>query len=142
MGVLKAFLFFCAGAFALGGLAVGGLAMKASWLLGLPIIAVGLGLGYVTFKAAKNFGVQAQVHQSVQFEKTLKQLAEKNGGTVSLLALVQATGETQESAQAKARELMGRGVCDMDFGPNGEMLYKVTPFDEARANLAGLREKT
>lgn len=142
MGVLKGFLFFCAGAFALGGLVVGGLVLKQSWLLGLPIIAVGLALGYVTFKAAKNFGVQAEVHQTAQFEQTLKQLAERNGGSVSLVALVQATGDTQESVQAKARELMGRGVCDMDFGPNGELLYKLTPFDEARANLAGMRQKT
>lgn len=142
MGVLKGFLFFCAGAFALGGLAVGALLTKLSWFVGLPVIAVGLALGYVTFKAAKNFGVKAQVHQALQFEQTLKQLAERNGGTVSLLALAQATGETQESVQQKARTLMGRGVCEMDFGPNGEPLYKLTPFEESRANLAGLREKT
>lgn len=141
MGVLKTFLFVCAGAFALGGVVVGGLLMKLTWLLGLPVIAVGLALGYFTFRAAKNFGAKADQHQALQFEQTLKRLAERNGGSVSLQALVQATGQTQESAQAKARALMGRGVCEMDFGPNGEVLYKLTPFDEARANLTGLREK-
>lgn len=141
MGVLKTFLFVCAGAFALGGVVVGGLLMKLTWLIGLPVIAVGLGLGYVTFRAAQNFGVQADSRQAVQFEQTLKQLAQKNGGAVSLQALVHATGESQEAVQQKTRELMGRGVCEMDFGPNGELLYKLTPFDEARAQLATTREK-
>lgn len=142
MGVLKAFLFAAAGAFALGGVVVGGLLMKVTWLIGLPVIAIGLALGYFTFRAAKNFGAQATIEQGAQFERTLKSLAEKNGGSVSLQALLQATGETKESAQAKARELMGRGVCEMDFGPNGELLYKLTPFDEARASLSGVREKS
>lgn len=141
MGVLKTFLFVCAGAFALGGVVVGGLLMKLTWLIGLPVIALGLGLGYVTFQAAKKFGVQAEDRQAVQFEQTLKQLAQKNGGSVSLQALVHATGESQEAVQQKTRELMGRGVCEMDFGPNGELLYKLTPFDEARASLAASREK-
>ena len=141
MGVLKAFLFACAGAFALGGVVVGGLLMKVTWLIGLPVIAVGLALGYFTLKAARNFGVQAVEHQAVQFEQTLKQLAQKNGGSVSLQALVAATGHSQDEVQQKSRELMGRGVCEMDFGPNGEVLYKLTPFDEARASLVGAREK-
>lgn len=141
MGVLKGFLYFCAGAFSLGGVVVGGLLWKLSWLIGLPILAVGLGLGYVTYRAAKSFGAKADAHQANQFEHTLKRLAGLNGGTVSLLALAQATGESQEAVQAQAQKLMGRGVCEMDFGPNGEPLYKLTPFEESRASLVGMREK-
>ena len=141
MGVLKTFLFVCAGAFALGGLVVGGLLMKVTWLLGLPVLLLGLGLGWATYKGAQKFGQQADVHQSAQFEQTFRQLAEKNGGSVAFDAVLRATGESKDAAQVKLRELVGRGVCEMDFGPNGELLYKLTPFDEARANLARLSDK-
>lgn len=141
MGVLKAFLYVAAGAFALGGLVLGLLLGKATWIVGLPVMAIGLGLGAATYYAARRFNAGQAVHQTEQFEAVVRRLAEKNGGTVSLAAILSTTGESKESAQQKLRELTGRGVVDMDFGPNGELLYKLTPMDEARANLASMRER-
>lgn len=147
MGVLKGFLYFCAIGFFLGALAAPvGLGLLIGWktllFVGLPIALVSGGLGWLTLKQAAKFGVQADAGFKLQFEQTVRRLAEKNGGAVSLHAILTATGEPQPSAQAKLRELTGRGVIELDFGPNGETQYKLTPLDEARANLATMAEKT
>lgn len=140
MSVLKGFLYACAVAFLVGGL------LPAS-IFGLGpftglVLAVGGGLAFVTWRAARGYEVSASRSQKVQFEQVVKLLAEKNGGTVGLQAILNATGETKESAQTKLRELIGRGIVEMDFGSNGEMLFKLTPLDEARANLASMRDRT
>jgi hypothetical protein len=140
MGVLKAFLYVCAAAFLLGGI-------LPAYLLGFGLftglaLAVGAALAYATFKAARGYQVAASESQKLQFEQVVKQLAEKNGGTVPISAIMNATGETKDGARKKMRELVSRGVVEPDFGANGEMLFKLTPFDEARANLAALRDRT
>jgi len=139
MGVLKGFLFFCAAAFALGGL-------LPAYLFGpgvvtLIVAALGLGLGWAVFAQARKFGVQSVESQKVQFEQTARRLAEKSNGHASLEAIVHATGAERAEAEAKMKALMGRGIFELDFGPNGEVLYKLTPMDEARASLARLSEK-
>lgn len=139
MNVLKGFLYFCAAGFLLGGILP--VYFAGVGLLTLLALAGGAALAYVTFRAAQKFNVQASVSQQVQFEQTYRQLAAKAGGAVAVDAMVHATGESKETVQAKMRELMGKGVCEMDFGPNGEMLFKLTPMDEARASLSGMREK-
>lgn len=141
MNVLKGFLYVCAGAFALGGLALGALLGKLTWFIGLPVIAVGLGLGWAVWKAARRFNVQQSESQKLQFEATVRQLAERNGGTVGVQAIQHATGVPKEEIQERMRALMGRGVVEMDFGANGEMLFRLTPMDEARADLARLHER-
>lgn len=140
MGVLKGFLFFCAAAFGLGALLV----LKFFGLgLFTLLAAAGFGaLAYLTFVQAKKFGSQSDAGMKVQFEQTVRRLADKNGGIVALQAVMNATGEDQPGAQAKMKELIGRGVCEMDFGPNGEMQFKLTPMDEARANLASMSDKS
>lgn len=139
MGVLRGFLFFMAGVFGLGALAILGLLGVGPFtLLGAGVFGV---LAFLTYKGAAKFGVQAESGQKVQFEEAVRRLAEKNGGVVSLQAVMHATGEDQAGAQAKMRELAGRGVCELDFGPNGEMQFKLTPNDEARAQLAAMSER-
>ncbi len=141
MGVLKGFLYFCAAGFGLAALVLLYFAFPHHlFLAGLPAL-IFAGLSYLVFVQAKKFGVQADAGQAAQFEGAVRRLADKNGGQVALSAVVSATGESQASAQQKMRELMGRGVCDLDFGPNGEQIYKLTPMDEARANLAKMSDK-
>jgi len=136
MGVLRGFLFFCAAGFALAGLVV--VKLFGLGIIGLVGLAGGGALAYLTFNAAKNFGVANAVQKTQQLEQIARSLAEKNGGTVAMGAILNATGETKESATPKMRELVGRGVFELDFGANGEMLFKLSPMDEARANLAAM----
>jgi hypothetical protein len=139
MGVLKGFLFFCAGAFALAAVVL--LVLVGPGLisgLGASLLAA---VGWAIYRQAARFAGRADEGMALQFEATVRRMAEKNGGVVSMQAILNATGEAPASAQAKMRALAGRGVCELDFGPNGEMQFKLTPGDEARATIAAMAEK-
>jgi hypothetical protein len=69
------------------------------------------------------------------FSELALSLARKNGGQVQLDAVSKATGLTRDEATAKMRELTGRGLFDLDFDANGQMVWKVSP-DAGRAQLA------
>ena len=64
-------------------------------------------------------------------------LARKNGGRVGLDQVARASGLPSEEAQSKMRRLTGRGVFELDFDGNGEMVFKLSP-DAGRAQLAEL----
>ncbi len=140
MGVLKGSLYFWAAVFGLGAIILLWYRPLAwpVWLV--PAVVLG-GLSYLTFKQAKKFGAQADASMDADFEQTVRELAAKSNGQVALTQLVSHTGLTQAEVQKKMHALMGRGVCEMDFGPNGEELFKLTPLDEARANIAKMSEK-
>lgn len=141
MQILKGFLYFCAALFALGtGLAVWGLS-HLSWVPAVIVGLGGFGLAFATFKGARHFEARSAEKDKEQFERTFRQLAQRNEGAVSLDAIVHATGETRDSAQRRMRELIGRGVCEIDFGPNGEMLFQLTPMEESRRALAAMAER-
>jgi hypothetical protein len=139
MNVLRGVLYFFAGVF---------VAVPLVWmgifgfgLVGALGLAVGSVLAYFTYKQAQTFEVQASDSQKVQLEQTYRQLAEKNSGVVGVSQLVNATGMSKDQIQGRMRELVGKGICDLDFAANGEMQYKLTPLDGARAELAQLRDK-
>lgn len=140
MGVLKGFLFAVSGVFLLGGLVVP--YVFGVGLFTLLAFAAGAGLAYATFRAARNFNVAQSENQQVQLADTFKLLAERHGGSVPVEALMRATGDTKAGVQSKMRALMAQGVCELDFGPNGEVLFKATPMDEARASLAAMSTKS
>lgn len=141
MQVLKGFLYFCAAFFALAtAMVVWGL----SYLSWVPAVLVGIGgfgLAFVTFRAARKYEARSEERTRDQFERTVRGLAERNQGAISLDAVVQTTGETREVAQRRMRELMGRGVFQLDFGPNGEMLFQMTPLEESRRAIAEMQER-
>jgi Flp pilus assembly protein TadB len=141
MGVLRVFLYLCAAGFALGGLLVAWLVNFASTFFAVLVLAAGLALAYVTFRAARKYQVAQSLEQRGQFEETYRQLAARNGGVVALDAIAKATGGSREETQAKMRELIGRGVCEMDFGPDGQLLFRLTPADAARAQLASMQQR-
>jgi hypothetical protein len=104
-------------------------------------LAIGCVLAFFMYRAAQTFTVQASESQKVQLEQSYRSLAAQNGGVVPIGALMKATGQSKETVQQRMRELIGKGICELDFSPAGEVQYKLTPMDEARAQLAGMREK-
>jgi len=64
-------------------------------------------------------------------------LARKNGGRVSLDQVARASSLPSTEAQAKMRQLTGRGLFELDFEEGGQMVFKLSP-DAGRAQLAEL----
>jgi|SRR5438105_2215692 len=62
-------------------------------------------------------------------------LARKNGGQIGIDQIAKASGLPSGEAQAKMRALTGRGVFELDFDANGQMVWKLSP-DAGRAQLA------
>ena len=93
--------------------------------------AIGFALVAYGRKRAK---VELESNQR-NFSELALGLARKNGGQVQLDAVSKATGLTRDEATAKMRELTGRGLFDLDFDANGQMVWKVSP-DAGRAQLA------
>jgi hypothetical protein len=71
------------------------------------------------------------------FSELALALARKNGGQVQLDAVSKATGLTRDEATGKMRELTGRGLFDLDFDANGQMVWKLSP-QAGRAQLADM----
>jgi hypothetical protein len=64
-------------------------------------------------------------------------LARKNGGRIGLDQVARASGLPNDEAQRKMRRLTGRGLFELDFDDNGQMIFKLSP-DSGRAQLAEL----
>ena len=104
----------------LSGLVVGGI-----------VLAVGLGLVMAGRKRAR---VETE-NDERNFSDMAMALARKNGGQVMVDAVCKASGLGKDEATAKMRELTGRGMFDLDFDANGQMVWKLSP-DAGRAQLA------
>ncbi|HYR19411.1 MAG TPA: hypothetical protein VEQ15_07960 [Myxococcales bacterium] len=75
------------------------------------------------------------------FTELATSLARKNGGRVGLDQVARASGLPSGDAQAKMRQLTGRGLFELDFDANGQMVFKLSP-DAGRAQLAELGGRT
>lgn len=139
MKVLKGFLFFAAGSLALGTLGLAWLVSLLHWFPAVLVSAGGLTSSFFLFRAAQGFGSKAEQRQREGFERTLRMLAAQNEGSVRLDAIVAASGQGREEVQKQMRELMGRGVCQLGFGAEGEMVFEMTPMEESRQDLAALQ---
>jgi hypothetical protein len=71
------------------------------------------------------------------FAETVTALARKRGGQVAIGEVCQTTSLPTDEAQARMRALCGRGVFDLDFDANGQMVYKLSTAQGA-AQLAQL----
>jgi len=142
MNVLRIFLTAVAALF--GGIALGGLATAVAghWIIGGALVAAGAPLAWIIFGQAQRYTVQSTAEQEAQFEEAMRALAAKNGGVAAISAIVQATGFSRDRAELRMRALVARGVCELDFSETGEVQYRLTPTDEARAQLAAMRDKT
>jgi len=104
----------------LSGLVVGGVVLA----IGLALIAAG----------RKRARVETETDER-NFQDLALTLAKKNGGQLQLEQVCKASGLPREEATSKLRELTGRGMFDLDFDGNGQMIWKLSP-DAGRAQLA------
>lgn len=148
MKVLQGFLYFASGLIAaLTALAVWALLWFASswsgWMFfpAAVVAAGGLALSLWVFRSARRFVERERVRSRERFEADLRRLAQAQGGVVSLEQIVRTTGEPRGEVQQRMRALIGRGVFQLDVGDQGEMIFRLTPLDEARASLESLRER-
>ncbi len=141
MNVLRIFLMGVAAGCAL--VAAGGVwfMVNGHALIGLPVFLGAGALAVTIFRQAQRTMVIATETQREQFEETVRELAEKNGGVVAISTVVNRTGVPRDTADVRMRQLIGKGVFELDFGENGEVRYKLTPLDEARAQLAALQDE-
>lgn len=104
----------------LSGLVVGGVVLA----VGLALVAAG----------RKRVRVE---HESDErnFSEMAMALARKHGGQVQVDAVCKASGLSRDEATARMRQLTGRGLFDLDFDPNGQMVWKISP-DAGRAQIA------
>jgi hypothetical protein len=71
------------------------------------------------------------------FEELATSLARKNSGQLRVDQIVKASGLPGDEAQERMRALTGRGLFDVDFDENGQMVFKLSR-DAGRAQLAEL----
>ncbi len=107
-------------------------------VLVLGIIPIAAGLGLVA--AGRKRSRLESENEERGFSDTVTALARKNGGQVAIDQVCKTTGTPSDEAQAKMRALCGRGVFDLDFDANGQMVYKLSTAQGA-AQLAQLAQK-
>jgi hypothetical protein len=93
--------------------------------------------GVLLMAAGSRRGKLERENEDRGFTELATSLARKNGGRVGLDQVARASGLTSGDAQAKMRQLTGRGVFELDFDANGQMVFKLSP-DAGRAQLAEL----
>src|SRR5882762_8196367 len=96
----------------LSGLVVGGV-----------VAVVGLGLVAAGRKRAR----MEHEHDDLHFSEMALALAKKNGGQVQVEQVVKASGLTRDEATSRMRQLTGRGLFDLDFDANGQMVWSSAP---------------
>ena len=109
----------------LSGLVVGGVVLA----IGLALVAAG----------RKRARIEVESDQRL-FTDLAMAIAKKNNGTVLLDQVCKASRLPKEEATAKMRELTGRGLFDLDFDGNGQMVWKLSP-DAGRAQLAEMASR-
>ena len=93
--------------------------------------------GVLLMAAGARRGKLERENEDRGFTDLATALARKNGGVVALDQVARASGLSNDEAQAKMRRLTGRGLFELDFDANGQMVFKLSP-DGGRAQLAEL----
>src|SRR6267378_4151696 len=94
----------------------------------------GLVVGALVAAGRKRARIEQQ-SDDLHFSEVALALAKKNNGQVQVDQVAKASGLTREEATARMRQLTGRGLFDLDFDANGQMVWKLSP-DAGRAQLA------
>jgi len=100
-------------------------------------------LRYVHFRAGDTLNVDDAELELTRFRllgtgffsEVALSLAKKSGGQVQVDQVAKASGLSRDEATTRMRQLTGRGLFDLDFDANGQMVWKLTP-DAGRAQLA------
>lgn len=104
-------------------------------LSGLVVGGAVCALGVVLMAAGRKRARTESENDERSFSEMALALARKNGGQVQVEQVAKASGLPREEATARMRQLTGRGLFDMDFDQNGQMVWKLSP-DAGRAQLA------
>src|SRR5260221_13582602 len=104
-------------------------------LSGLVVGGVVLAVGLALVAAGRKRARMEAENDERSFSEMAQALAKKNGGQVQVEAVCKASGLPKDEATAKMRELTGRGLFDLDFDQNGQMIWKLSP-DAGLAQLA------
>ena len=110
----------------LSGLVVGGIVCA----VGLVLVAAG----------RKRARIETENDQRT-FSEMAMALARKNGGRVQVDQVAKASGLPRDEATARMRQLTGRGLFDLEFDDNGQMVWKLSP-DAGRAQLAEMGSRS
>jgi pilus assembly protein TadC len=142
MNVLRIFVMGVAAIF--GGVALGGAGLIASghWIVGGALALLCAPVSFAVYKQSRTYQIKASQDQVRQFEETVRLLAVKNGGLLPISTIVSTTGSSRDDVEPQMRALIGRGIFELDFGENGEMQFRLTPLDEARAQVARLQDRS
>ena len=108
-----------------------GFADLTGLVVGLVVLAVGIGIVFAGRKRAR-FEREADERH---FSELAVAVARNNGGHLQVDQVAKASGLSRDEATARMRELTGRGLFDLDFDANGQMVWKLSP-DAGRAQLA------
>jgi hypothetical protein len=93
--------------------------------------------GVLLMAAGARRGKRERENEDRGFTDLATALARRNGGRIGLDQVARASGLPTDEAQTKMRRLTGRGVFELDFDANGQMVFKLSP-DAGRAQLAEL----
>jgi hypothetical protein len=102
-------------------------------LSGVVAGGVVFALGLAGIAAGRRRGKLERESDERSFAETTQAIARRQGGRVALDAVCKATGLPSDEAQTKMRTLTGKGLFDLDFDGNGQMIYKIA---ESPARLA------
>ena len=108
-----------------------GFADLSGLVVGLIVLGVGVGIVFAGRKRARF----EQETDDRHFSELAMSVAKKNGVQVQVDQVAKASGLSRDEATARMRQLTGRGLFDLDFDANGQMVWKLSP-DAGRAQLA------
>ena len=94
-------------------------------LSGLVVGGVVLAIGLVLIGMGRKRAKVETENDERNFTDLALAIAKKNSGQVLVDQVCKASGLPKEEATAKMRELTGRGLFDMDFDGNGQMVWKL-----------------
>lgn len=98
-----------------------------SGILALLVLgAAPLGLGWLLFSTGNRQARLEAENAERGFAELATTLAKKAGGQVALEAVCKASGLPADEAQAKLRALTGKGLFELDFDANGQMVFKLS----------------
>ena len=104
-------------------------------LSGLVVGGVVAAVGLALVAAGRKRARMEHEHDDRNFTEVTVSLAKKNGGQVQVEQVAKASGLSRDEATQRMRQLTGRGLFDLDFDANGQMVWKLSP-DAGRAQLA------
>jgi hypothetical protein len=93
--------------------------------------------GVLLMAAGTRRGKLERENEDRGFTDLATALARRSGGRIGLEQVARASGLPSDEAQTKMRRLTGRGIFELDFDANGQMVFKLSA-DAGRAQLAEL----